>query len=153
MISQLSIVIAHLSNLTAISNLAELLHAVVADTPQLIDAVGCSIYLQPDWLPAFSGELIDANRRGMKADQVHEPFIVLAATNQPGAGQLIGRAFYGTQDGVVGRAFAAGSVIRLADVRDPAELCTIAIDLKENDRYDEVRSFSRPTGAQPVLVV
>ena len=90
-ISQLSSIIAYLSTITATVTLAELLNYVLTNMPQLVDATTCSIYLRPELVPSYQGQLISVDRSVVAPETLAQGFIVLAATNCCDKARLAGR--------------------------------------------------------------
>ncbi|HEY4723654.1 MAG TPA: hypothetical protein VII92_17495, partial [Anaerolineae bacterium] len=121
-ISQLSSIIAHLSTITATVTLAELLNYVLTNMPQLVDATTCSIYLRPELVPSYQGQLTSVGRSAVAPETLAQGFIVLAATNCRDKARLIGRVCYSAGEGLGGWVFSHGRPLRLNQDTNRAEL-------------------------------
>ena len=51
-------ILSHFSEITSLTDLDQVLQQVVRDTPRLIGASGCSVYLLPDYVPRYNQQLL-----------------------------------------------------------------------------------------------
>jgi len=51
-------ILSHFSEITSITDLDQVLQQVVRETPRLIGASGCSVYLLPDYAPRYNKRLL-----------------------------------------------------------------------------------------------
>jgi len=93
--SQEKAVLALMAKITLITDLSTLLNVVVQEVPGVVGAIGCFIYLQPNYVPDYNNILIRDDKELHETDvlQRFDDFIVLAATNLPSKKALIGKAF------------------------------------------------------------
>ena len=117
-------VLALLAKATSITDLTTLLNVVVQELPDVVGALGCWIYLHPDYVPEYSGFVIRGEKEIGDTDlvQVFDEFIVLAATNLESKKKLVGKAYFGAGEGFTGWAYRNGRPLRILDVSDDQEL-------------------------------
>lgn len=147
--------LSHFARIVAIPSLDRLLDIVIQDTPHLVNGAGCSVYLRPEYVPQFDGTLIDEKGQSVRADQIRQDFVVLAATSRPRVKTegLIGKGFYTSGSGLTGWVFKYSRPLRLNDCSDRKELQSYAPDLHWSDKYKGNNDFYDPTDRKPILIV
>ena len=82
--SQEKTFLAFMAKITSIKKLDNLLDVVVQELPSLVGAIGCWIYLEPEYLLGFRDSLVRGNKEYSEDDiaQAYDSFIVLVATRQ-----------------------------------------------------------------------
>lgn len=146
--------LAHIARITSISNLDELLDIVMTETPRLMMAAGCSIYLVPNLVPQYDGTLIEGDLvTQIQVDDIPRDFIVLAATSRPNTDRLVGKAYYQRGEGISGWVFDRGRSLRINDICDVEELKRIDPNLRWSDRYGGSLDYYTAEDIKPILVV
>jgi signal transduction histidine kinase len=153
--SQEKAVLALMAKITLITDLSTLLNVVVQEVPGVVGAIGCFIYLQPNYVPDYNNILIRDDKELHETDvlQRFDDFIVLAATNLPSKKALIGKAFFGIGEGLTGWVYKNGKLLRITDAADDVELKSLWPDLfwmNENHDGDE---FYQSSDKRPLLVL
>jgi signal transduction histidine kinase len=140
--------------ITSIRDLNTLLNVVVKELPDVVGAIGCWIYLQPDYVPEYTGSLNRGEKELSEADLTlsFDDFIVLAATNLEPKKSLIGRAFFGAGEGITGWVYKNGRPLRINDVVSEQELKTISSDLYWANEYHDSDELYQPEDKRPLLV-
>lgn len=146
-------ILSYFAHITSISELYELIRVVIEETPRLINAAGCSIYLTPEHVPQYKGNLIDHRGKAVRGDAIKEEFIVLAATSRPNTEELVGKAFYPSGSGLSGWVFKHGEVLRLENITDEQELRSRHPELRWTDRYRGSQDYYQPHDKKPILIV
>ncbi|MDA8137435.1 MAG: GAF domain-containing protein, partial [Desulfobacteraceae bacterium] len=124
-----------LSELLAQDQLKEILEKVVGRAPQIINCEGCSIYLIPELVKQYEGEVIDHNNNRIHGQDLSDSFIVLAAHSHAGkAYYKIGMHFYRSGEGLTGWAFKNEKPLYLDDVSDPKQI-SMYDGLKWENKY------------------
>lgn len=147
------IILSHFAKITSISGLDQLLNIVIEETPRLLCAAGCSVYLVPELVPQYDGTLVERDGSVTKAEELQKDFMVLAATSRSSAKQLVGKAFYPQGEGLSGWVFERGRPLRLKDANDRSELGEIDPDLHWSDRYGGSSEYYGPMDKKSVLIV
>ncbi|MCL4519815.1 MAG: GAF domain-containing protein, partial [Thaumarchaeota archaeon] len=141
------------TKIVSTSSLDQLLTIVVKDIPPLVDGLGCLIYLSPEFTPGYDGNLIDEKFQPIRAEEIRQEFIVIAAANRASAGKLVGKAFYTPGYGLTGWVFKHGKSLRIKNCSDPDELRAIAPDLYWADKYKYCKDYFHSSQKKPVLIV
>jgi len=141
-----------LAEITAKGNLDDLMDYIVEYAPRLFKVRRCSIYLMPEFVPKYTGELIDdpANN-SIDVNLIKEDIIVLAQTNYPDKQEYIGKLFYPTGSDLTGWVFETGKVLRLKNARDLDELKRIDSNLRASVRYVSIEPETDLREVFPIL--
>jgi GAF domain-containing protein len=153
--SQEQAILALMTKITSIIDLSTLLDVVVQELPAVVGARGCWIYLQPDYVPKYSGLLTrgDTEISEAELDTQFDDFIVLAATNLDSKRELIGKAYFGAGEGITGWVYKNSKPLRIADVTDDHELKSISSDLAWANEYHDGDELYEPGDRRPILAV
>jgi signal transduction histidine kinase len=153
--------LAFMAKITSIKRLDNLLDAVVEELPLLVGAVGCWIYLEPEYLLGFRDSLVRGNKKYSEDEiaQAYDSFIVLAATNVESKKELLRKAFFGMGEGITGWVYKNGRTLRISDIRDQEELASISNELRWANEYHDGDEFyvsslneKRPLLAVPLIL-
>ncbi|MCC6500578.1 MAG: GAF domain-containing protein [Anaerolineales bacterium] len=144
-------VLTLMSKITSITDLGTLLRVVVQELPNVVGAIGCYIYLQPEYVPEYNGIL----RRGENEilEENLDDFIVLAATNLDSKKHFIGKAFFNEGEGVTGWVYKNCKPQRIADVTDSQELKSLSADLYWANEYHDGDELYKPGDRRSLLAV
>lgn len=148
-------VLSLLAKLNSISEFHELLNVVVNELPDAVGALGCSIYLLPEYVPKFKGILL-RNGRDIQASEVveaYDEYIVLAATNYSSLQSMIGKAYFGSGEGVTGWCYQQGKPVRIVDLRNQDELHSYSWRMEWVNAYDEGVDLYAPEDKRRLLAV
>lgn len=150
--SQEKAILTFIAKITSITDLSTLLNAVVQEVPHVVGAIGCWIYLQPDYVPEYSGVL---NREGKEISEldVTTDFIVLAATNLESKKPLIGKVYFVEGEGITGWVYKHGRPLRINNATSGQELNAIATNLYLANDYHDSDELYQPGEKRPLLVV
>jgi hypothetical protein len=140
-----------LDEITSINDLESLMEHIIQNVPAIFNIHRCSIYLTPEYVPQFNGELIDSDSTPIKASTIQNEFIVLAHTNYPDKQQYIGKIFYPAGEDLTGWVFKNGRVLNLPDSHDPTELHKVDTKLEPSVRYKSIEAESDIQNKFPVL--
>ncbi|MBI5294911.1 MAG: GAF domain-containing protein [Chloroflexi bacterium] len=132
-------ILTFMAKITTIKGLAELLEVVVNELPALVGAIGCWIYLQPEYVLEYHGAVRRGEKDITETDlfQAFEEFIVLAATNMESKKMLIGKAFFAAGEGISGWVYKNGKPLRINNVTNQQELISICSDLYWANQYND----------------
>jgi GAF domain-containing protein len=147
--------LAVMAKITSISDLSTLLKVVVKELPSVVGCVGCLVYLHHKYVPEYTGILV---RKGMEFTEddmalKFSNFIVLAATNLESKMPLIGKAFFGSEEGVTGWVHKNGRPLRIDNLLDDAELKSISPDLFWANEYNDGDELYSSEDKRPLLAV
>ena len=134
------------------SNLERLLVKIVEEAPALVDGAGCSVYLIPELVPAYSGKLVRGGQE-IAASTLDREFIVLAANSREERKEDIGQAFYLKGEGLTGWIFEHGEPLQIKDMRDTKELHAHDPALHWADPYAASKLWYDKGQPQPFLGV
>ena len=153
--SQEKAVLALVTRIASITDLNILLNVIVQELPSVVGATGCWIYLQPRYVPEYKGLLKLGEKEISEADltQVFKDFIVLAATNLESKKPLIGKAFFGAGEGVIGWVYKNGKPLRIVNFFDDAELKSFSPDLNWASKYYDSDELYRSGDKRRLLTV
>lgn len=148
-------ILAFMAKITSIKDLANLFQVVVNELPELVGALGCWIYLQPEYVSEFHGSLQRGNKNFSDAEvlQSFNDFIVLAATNQPSGKSLVGKAYFVIGEGITGWVYENGKALIIDDVTDYNELKSVSPKLYWTNEYKEGDDLYHSREKRPLLVV
>lgn len=94
-----------LYKLLAIDDLEETMNEVVKEAPNLIKCAGCSIYLMPELVKEYNGQLIEYGK-AVDRKNIEGDFIVLAASSRrKKQTDGVGKYFYRAGEGLTGWCF------------------------------------------------
>ncbi len=131
----------------------QMLEIVIEEVPRLINGRGTSIYLLPDLVPQYDGNLVDEKSATILAESIQSDFIVLSATTRPEAKKLVGKAFYRSGDGLGGWVFKHSKSLCLTDSSNKEELAKVHPPLHWTDRYKGSRYYYDEDNPKPILIV
>lgn len=153
--SQEKAILALMAEITSITDLSTLLNVVVQKLPEVVEAIGCWIYLRPEYVPEYNGVLIRREKELSDGEllQIFDDFIVLAATNAESKKSLIGKAFFGTSEGITGWVYKNAKLLSITDVRDERELKSLSSNLHWANEYHEGDELYQPGEKRRLLVV
>jgi signal transduction histidine kinase len=149
-------VLTLMAKITSIKNLSTLLNVVVRELPGVVGAVGCAIYLYPDYVPEYKGLLVRGSRDIREADllaQASDDYIVLAATSLESKKQLVGKAFYRAGEGITGWVYKTGRPLRINNVANSEELKLISPEIYWANEYQDGDEFYTQGDKRPLLAV
>lgn len=148
-------VLRMMAKITAIPDLATLLKVVVEQLPVVVGALGCGIYLLPEFVPEYHNVLLrDKKEFGQsEVEQDLDDFIVLAATNRIERRSFLGKAFFCSGEGITGWVFKNKRSVIIDDVRDQNELFQISPDLSWSNHYQDADNFYGPDDKRRLLAV
>lgn len=118
-----------------IDDLDTLLDKICEEVPKVINGKDCTIFLLPDLVKEFDGQLDTGNGQIIPASEINKAFIVLARTTREGLKCKIGKAFYSKGFGLTGWIFEKGKPLMAKDMRDKDELSRIDKNLSWTDAY------------------
>lgn len=145
--------LSYLAQLMSVSDLDQLIDAVIEITPRILGAAGCSVYLIPELVPEYNGTLVDSDGKIVDDHRVENDIIVLAANSRPKTRRLIGKAFYARGQGLTGWVFEHSTSLRIMDMQDALELHAIHPELCWSDRYGGSQYYYGAEGPKPTLIV
>ena len=153
--SQETAVLALMAKITSIVELSKLLDTVVKELPNVVGALGCWIYLEPEYVSEYQQIVIRDDK------EIHESelpdstndFIVLAATNRDTKKKLVGKAFFYSGEGVAGWVYKQGRALNIPDVTDNVALKNISPDLNWADLYQDGAEFYQSNDRRPLLII
>lgn len=104
---RMEFVLQFISETLTIDSLETLLRKVVNKVPSFLSCKHCSIYLIPEVVKEYDGNLLGKNGVDIKAGELKKDFIVLAASGPSEITPVtIGKYFYEVGEGLTGWAFA-----------------------------------------------
>jgi signal transduction histidine kinase len=144
---------SYFAKITSILDLDQLVKVVVEETPHLLNAAGCSVYLIPELVSEYDGTLLGGDGDVINEEQIQTDYIVLAATSRPNTDKLIGKAFYPQGEGLSGWVFKHGLPLRVKNMHDGQELYAIHSELYWSDRYGGSVDYYDQRDVKPILIV
>ena len=144
------------SSLTGMDDLDAMLDYIVSETRRLLYFNRCSIYLRPEFVRQFTGEIEDDNGVIRKVNPQQEDIIVLAQTSYEPKKRLIGRGYYLAGEDLTGWVYQKGEVLSFQNAWSPEELQKIDPQLIPSRRYntlevDEDLVLPRPISYFPLI--
>jgi len=146
--------LSYIMSLVSICQLDHLLDFVVTQTPGLVGATECLIYLLPDLVREYTGALIGSNGERIEGQTVPEEFIVLASTSCEQSKGLIGRLFLrADSSSPSGLAFARGKPMKIMDMVDLSRVRDSSTGSLQAGQSDDNQSLGYRIEAEPVLII
>ena len=146
--------LSFLAEIVSKGDLEELMSYIVHNAPELLKVRRCSIYLTPEFVPLYTGKLIeDPETTPVIAKFVKNDFIVLAQTSYPEKQEYIGEIFYTSGSDLTGWVFQTGRILRLKNARDLTELRNIDPNLKASIRYMSIEPETDLREIFPILYI
>lgn len=148
-------ILSFMAKITTIKDLAKLLNVVVNELPALVGAIGCWIYLQPEYVAEYHGSVKRGEKEISETNllQAFDDFIVLAATNLDSKKPLLGKAFFAIGEGVTGWVYKNGKPLRLSNVANQQELKSISLELNWANHYSDGDELYLPGEERRLLAV
>lgn len=142
-----------LNDFLSVSDLDSLLYKICAEVPNII-GTNCSIFLIPELVPEYTGQLVRGAETTVSASELDKEFIVLARTTIEEFREEIGKIFYQKGYGLTGWIFEKGRPLRIKDMQNNNELKAIDENLKWADEYKNAEfRFSEKRRRMPFLGV
>ncbi len=153
--SQEKAILTLMTKITSIMDLSVLLDVVVQELPSVLGARGCWIYLQADYVPKSIGVFRRGDTEITEAElsQKFEDFIVLAATNLDSKRALIGKAYFGSGEGITGWVYKNNKPLRVSDVTNEVELRSKSLELVWANEYQDGDELYELGEKRPLLAV
>jgi signal transduction histidine kinase len=146
-------ILEFLAEITSMSELEVLLELFTTKVPRVLKIRRCSVYLLPEFVASYDGELIDGFEQPIRTRSTPGQFIVLAHTNYPGKMKYAGKLFYPSGVDLTGWVFKTGRSLRLKDSRNLSELVAIDPSLTISKRYKFAEMDDSPGEPRPVLYI
>lgn len=136
-----NLILELMAKTTSRTDLESVLDAVAQDSPKIVGAINCYIFLQPQYVFRTNEAL------GRKKAIVESVFgksnanvLVLAATNQEYQKLQIGNVYFEAGEGITGWVYRNGKALLLHNVSDVEELWRISPDLSWVNKFNGDRS-------------
>lgn len=140
-----------LAKITSITDLQTLLDTVVDELPQVVGALGCWVYLEPEYVSSHENFVV---RNGQKTETnlLEREFVVLASTNRANKKENIGKAYFCSGEGIVGWVYKNGNMLNINDITNEKALKSISNSLYWADLYKDSDGFYHPADPIPLLI-
>ncbi len=143
------------SRLVSILSLPDVDSILQESMAQLKDIIGessFSIYLVPDLLKNFDGELF-RDGKTIQYETLKKRCVILAATNQQDTKRWLRKAFYIAEEGVTGWVYEHKIPLNIKNVLDQKELNSFSNTLVSKDVYEEGKEDLLRYKKRPLLVM
>ncbi len=139
------------SSLTGMDDLDEMLDYIVSEARRLLYFNRCSIYLRPEFVRQFNGEIEDDDSTTRRVNPQQEDIIVLAQTSYEPKKSLIGRGYYLAGEDLTGWVYQKGEVLSFQNAWSPEELQRIDPQLIPSRRYNALEVDEDLVLPRPIL--
>ena len=146
-------VFTRLARMSAITSLDEILEITTTQITELMEAAGCSVYLVPDVITNFPGQLFRDGQQIRYQREEHDHIIVLAATTRPDMKPYIGQAYYQLGEGITGWVYEHKIALNIKNTANAKELEKYSSDLTWKDTYEGSKYYYKDDSEKPLLIV
>lgn len=143
---------ARLISIMSLPDVDSILQEAIAQLTDIIGASSCSIYLVPDLLKNFDGELF-RNGQTVQYETLKKRCVILAATNQEEIKRWLYKGFYSAEEGVTGWVYEHKIPLNIKNVLDQKELNSFSNTLVSKDVYEEGAEDLLKSRKRPLLVM